>query len=206
VRRLGLRIASLAVAWAVSVVAQASAQTPVPCRPGPGTITIAHSRQARLFEDQRMDGYYACLYSDGHARYLSDNEHWQYGLVRFAGPYVAFVQSAESVESDIGVVNLRTGHAHYYEELAPPIEAMICPEVDSLVLKSDGAVAWIATNFLSEICGPEHPSATIEVRVHDRYGLHVLDSGPGIVPTSLRLSGSRLEWVDAGQVRSVTLH
>jgi hypothetical protein len=206
VRRLRPVIASLALAWAVTVAGQASAQAPVPCRPGHGTTTIAHSRNARLFEDERTDGYYACLYSDGHARYLSDNEHYEYGLVRFAGPYVAFVQSVESVATDVGVVNLRTGHAHYYQELAPAVEDSVCAEVDSLVLKSDGAVAWIATNFLGEICGPVHPGATIEVRVHDRYGLHVLDSGIGIVPASLRLSGSLLAWVDAGQARTATLH
>jgi hypothetical protein len=195
----------MVLALAVTLAAQASAQTPVPCRPDPGTTTIAHSRYARLFEDAHTDAYYACLYSDGHARELSDNEHYEYALVRFAGPYVAFVQSIESAESDVGVVNLRTGHAHYYEELAAPIEASVCPEVRSLVLSPDGAVAWIATNFLGEVCGPEHPRPTIEVRLADRYGLHVLDSGRGIVSTSLRLSGSTIEWVDAGRAHSVAL-
>ncbi len=198
--------ASTVLAMAVTLAAQASAETPVPCRPGPGTTTIAHSRYARLFEDAHTDAYYACLYSDGHARELSDNEHYEYALVRFAGPYVAFVQSIESAESDVGVENLRTGHARYYEQLAAPIEASVCPEVGSLVLSTDGAVAWIATNFLGEVCGPEHPRPTIEVRLADRYGLHVLDSGQGIVSTSLRLSGSTIEWVDAGRSRSVTLH
>jgi hypothetical protein len=202
--RTGL-VASTVLALAVTLPAQASAQTPVPCRPGPGTTTIAHSRYARLFEDAHTDAYYACLYTDGHARELSDNEHYGYALVRFAGPYVAFVQSIESAESDVGVVNLRTGHAHYHEELAAPIEASVCPEVGSLVLSPDGAVAWIATNFLGEVCGPEHPPPTTEVRLADRYGLHVLDSGQGIVSTSLRLSGSTIEWVDAGRARSVAL-
>ncbi len=204
-QRTGL-IASSALALLVTLAAQASAQTPVPCRPGSGTITIAHSRYARLFEDEHTDAYYACLYSDGHARDLSDNEHYQYALVRFAGPYVAFVQSIESVESDVGVVNLRTGRAHYYQELVAPIEASVCPEVGSLVLSPGGAVAWIATNFLGGVCGPEHPRPTIEVRLADRYGQRVLDGGQGIVPTSLRLSGSTLEWIDAGRARSVALH
>jgi hypothetical protein len=203
--RTGLA-ASAVLALAVTLAAHASAHTLVPCRPGRGTTTIAHSRYARLFEDAHTDAYYACLYSDGHARELSDNEHYEYALVRFAGPYVAFVQSIESAESDVGVVNLRTGHVHYYEELAAPIEASVCPEVGSLVLSSDGAVAWIATNFLGEVCGPEHPRPTIEVRLADRYGLHVLDSGQGVVSTSLRLSGSTLEWVDAGRARSAALY
>jgi hypothetical protein len=158
--RTGL-VASTVLALAVTLPAQASAQTPVPCRPGPGTTTIAHSRYARLFEDAHTDAYYACLYTDGHARELSDNEHYGYALVRFAGPYVAFVQSIESAESDVGVVNLRTGHAHYHEELAAPIEASVCPEVGSLGLSPDGAVAWIATNFLGEVCGPEHDRSSL---------------------------------------------
>jgi FtsP/CotA-like multicopper oxidase with cupredoxin domain len=72
------------------------------------------------------------------------------------------------------------------------------------VLKSDGAVAWIATNFLGTFC-ISPPGPAIEVRRHDRRGLRVVASGTGIVPTSLHLSGSVLHWIDGGMARSATL-
>lgn len=195
---------SVAVAWAISLAGGASAQARIPCRPASGTTTIAHSTSARIFEDERDGNDYACLYSDGHARYLSSSEHYEYRLVRFAGSYVAYVQNIEGVDDHVGVVNLRTGHVGNYEEVRP-IGNAVCPQVDSLVLRSDGAAAWIATNFLAQGFCENPPGPAIEVRLHDRHGLRVVDSGTGITPASLRLSGSMLRWVDAGHVRSATL-
>ena len=197
-------ISPVAVAWAISVAGQASAQARIPCRSAPGTTTIAHSTTTRIFEDERDGNDYACLYSDGHAHYLSSSEHYEYRLVRFAGSYVAFVQNIEAVDDHVGVMNLRTGRVGNDQEVRP-IDNAVCPQVDSLVLKSDGAVAWIATNFLAEGFCENPPGPAIEVRRHDRRGLRVVDHGTGIVPTSLHLSGSLLRWVDAGHVRSATL-
>jgi len=131
-------------------------------------------------------------------------EHYEYRLVRFAGSYLAYVQNIEGVDDHVGAMNLRTGRVGNYEEVRP-IENAVCPQVDSLVLNSNGAVAWIATNFLADGFCETVPGATIEVRRRDRRGLHVVDQGTGIVPTSLRLSGSLLRWVDAEHVRSATL-
>lgn len=203
VRRLtGLAVA-LAAAGAVCVTGQATAQARIPCRPSAGTTTIAASRKARLFSDERTDNDYACLYSSGRARYLSPAEHFEYPSVRFAAPYIAFVQSTESVESSIGVMNLVTGRERTYELVAPT--SLVCAEVGSLVLRSNGTAAWIATNGLAEECGPVAFTASVEVRLADRHGLRVLESATGIVPTSLRLSGSLLHWVNSGQARSTTL-
>ena len=194
----------VAVAWAISLAGQASARARIPCRPAAGTTTIAHSTRARIFEDERDGNDYACLYSDGHAHYLSSSEHYEYRLVRFAGSFVAYVQNINAVDDHVGVMDLRTGRVGNYEEVRP-INHAICPKVDSLVLKWDGVVAWIATNFAAEGFCENPPGPAIEVRVHDRHRLRVVDSGTGIVPTSLHLSGSVLRWVDAGRVRSATL-
>jgi hypothetical protein len=177
--------------------------TRIPCRPGPGTTTIAHSATARIFSDDSNGNDYACLYSNGHARYLSTTEHYEYRLVRFAGSYVGFVANIEAIDDHVGVMDLRTGRLHNYQEVSP-ISRAVCPQVDSLVLKSDGAVAWIATNFLGSGCS-NPPCPAIEVRRHDRRGLRIIGHGTGIVPTSLHLSGSVLHWTDAGQMRSATL-
>ena len=181
-----------------------AAQAKIPCRPGPGTTTIAHTSKARLFSYEANGNDYACLYSNGHPRYVSTTEHFEYPLVRFAAPYIAYVPNVEAVPDDVHVMDMRTGHTHTYAAVKP-IGTFICEQVESLAVKRDGAVAWIATNFLSSLCEPM-AGATIEVRAHDKLGLRVLDSGLAIKPKSLSLSGSTLRWVDGGATRTATLH
>lgn len=207
-RRSLLRRHAGAIACAVTTAAaligaDTSAAAAVQCQPGPGTTTIAQSREARVFEDELDGNDYACLYSVGVPRLLSSAEHFGYRLVRFAGSYVAFVQTIDTADDHLGVVNMRTGRAHEYLEAAP-IRNAVCPEVRSLVLRFDGAIAWIATNFKGPYC-LNPPGPVVEVRLHDRRGLRVLDRGLGIAPGSLRLKGSRVRWVDRGHRRSATI-
>ncbi len=203
----GLAVATGA-AHAAAVPARRAAR--IPCRPAPGTTTIAQSRRARVFSDDRNGNDYACLYSDGRARYLSSSEHYEYRLVRFAGAYVAFVVNVEASDDHVGVMNLRTGRLQSLQAVSPTAQTGLaqCPiatlpicyvvglQVDALVLKATGAAAWIATNSATP---------TIEVRRHDRRGLRILDHGTAILPSSLRLSGSALHWTDAGTERTATL-
>jgi len=174
----------------------------IPCRPGAGSYTIAQSSAARLFTG--ADGNdYACLYSVGRAFYLSPDEHYEYRLVHFSGPYAAYVQNIEASDDNVGEMDLRTGHLRTFE-IATPIENSVCYEVGSLALKADGAIAWIGTNFLGFAC-PSPPGPEIEVRRHDRRGLRILDHGTGIVPGSLRLLNGVLSWTDGGVKRKATL-
>ncbi len=174
----------------------------ISCHAGTRSTTIAASRSARLFTAANGNDY-ACLYRVGRVFYLSGSEHYQYELVRFAGPYVAYVQSIEANDEDIGEIDLRNGHSHSFE-IASPIEDTVCFGVGSLVLKGDGALAWIGTNFLGEDC-MSPPGPEIEVRRHDRRGLAILDGAPQIVPDSLQLHGAALSWTDDGIPRSSTL-
>jgi hypothetical protein len=201
--RVALGVAA-AVACSMALSGLALAHEEIPCRPGPGTTTIAQSKRARIFEDHRDENDYACLYSNGHPRLLSPSEHYGYPIVRFAGPYVAFVPTTRSArEGNVWVMDLRSGHKHSYVEVQP-FENGICGEAVSLVLKSDGALAWTARNYL-EGC-PQSPPPTVEVRVHDRHGLRVLETAPGIVATSLHISGSTVSWVNGGSTRTATLY
>jgi hypothetical protein len=202
-RGVGLGAAALAAVLG-TLAGQASAQARVPCRPGPGTTTIAHSKKARIFEDTRNENDYACLYSNGHPRLLSPSEHYGYPIVRFAGPYVAYVPTTEGSQGEVTVMNLRNGHKHSYQSEQPYEQVNLCGEVVSLVLKSDGAVAWTARNF-GERC-PHAPAATVEVRVHDRHGLRVLESDAAIVPSSLHLSHSTLSWLKGTETHTATLY
>ncbi len=228
--------AFLAWSWAPTVTAAAaagrapgtarvaSAARRVPCRQARGTTTIAHSARARIFSDEHTGDDYACLYSSGRARFLSTTEHWEYRLVRFSGRYVAFVAFAESANAYVGVMNLSTGRVRRfreYEEVAPikappdecpsavPNCSVVCPQVDSLVLKPDGAVAWIAVNFPAPStpdtsCGTQIAPVT-EVRRHDPRGLEVIATGAGILPSSLRLAGAALSFSDDGHTVTSTL-
>jgi len=72
--------------------------------------------------------------------------------------------------------------------------------VDSLVLKPDGAVAWIGTG--SSI--GTHAVLT-EVRRVDRRGEALLDSGAAVRSRSLRLRGSLLSWTHGRTSRTATL-
>jgi hypothetical protein len=71
----------------------------------------------------------------------------------------------------------------------------------SIVIKPDGAVAWIAR--MSSL-GGGHPELQV-LAANAGASARLLDSGDGVAPASLRLHGSRLTWKHGGQVRSATL-
>jgi hypothetical protein len=174
----------------------------IPCRPSAGSATIAQSPAARLFT--AADGNdYACLYGIGRAFYLSSAEHYDYKLVHFSGPYVAYVQNIEASDDNVGELDLRSGRLRTFE-IATPIHNSVCYGVGSLALKADGAIAWIGTNFLGFAC-ISPPGPEIEVRRHDRRGLRILDRSGRIVPGSLRLLKGVLSWTDGAVKRRSTL-
>jgi hypothetical protein len=72
--------------------------------------------------------------------------------------------------------------------------------VTSLVLRLDGAVAWIATGHS---LGARH--SLVEVHKVEKHGASLLDSGPAIGTRSLRLHGSALRWRHGKQTRSGSL-
>jgi hypothetical protein len=73
-------------------------------------------------------------------------------------------------------------------------------QVIDLVLKADGAVAWIATANSIVRHGRD-----IEVHKNDPGGSRLLDAGGAIGATSLVLSGSQLTWKHGAAVRRATL-
>jgi hypothetical protein len=74
--------------------------------------------------------------------------------------------------------------------------------VSSIVVRRDGAVAWVAR--ASSLGGGGQSS--LQVLAADAgSGARLLDSGAGIAPASLALHGSRLTWKDGGQSRSASL-
>ncbi len=76
-------------------------------------------------------------------------------------------------------------------------------EAGAMVVKSDGAVAWIA-----DIVEDAMPKDLITYQVHavDKNGSRVLASGPSIEPSSLALAGSTLYWTQGGEPMSSVLN
>jgi hypothetical protein len=115
--------------------------------------------------------------------------------------YATTRYGVDTVSSAVVVRDLRTGR----QLRTLPASNVGLPEsvqiVESLVVKSDGAIAWISRTF--SIIG--RGSTQLEVQRADARGQAVLDSGRSIRSRSLRLRGSTLTWRDAAGTRSASL-
>jgi hypothetical protein len=117
-----------------------------------------------------------------------------------AGDLVAYGVERCGVDTGSASVSvLRVADGKQLRSLAS-ISGSVGPEsyqaVDSLVVKRNGSVAWIAT--VTSIIG--RGSRT---EVHANRTL--LDSGAQIKPRSLKLHGSKLTWIDGAVTRSASL-
>jgi hypothetical protein len=163
-------------------------------------VDIYHDRGVRI---------HGCAY--GHKSFLLGQEVEECsgvpcGGVRrdvLSGPFVAYEEGSggEATNTYLVVVrNLRTGRIIRSLPTGTPVISRpswvgIGPTTE-IVLKSDGAVAWIV----------ETGSPT-EYQVHavDQSGSRVLASGTDIDPSSLALAGSTLYWTQGGQPFSASL-
>lgn len=126
-------------------------------------------------------------------------------LTSFNGSYAAYFLGWEATtcvfyesagaehcgESLFESVNLRTGHVRV--SAAEQSTGTVEPP-KALVVSHDGWIAWIA---------PER-SGTAPLLVRDSKGERTLDSGP-IDRKSLRVSGEKVRWTDAGVPHSAVL-
>jgi Lactonase, 7-bladed beta-propeller len=74
--------------------------------------------------------------------------------------------------------------------------------VPRIVVKRDGAMAWIACRGRGTHCFRQHAD---EVHIHDALGTRLLSSAPGHVSTHLSLAGTTLSYEIAGIRRHVPL-
>jgi hypothetical protein len=74
--------------------------------------------------------------------------------------------------------------------------------VPRLLVKRDGAIAWIACRGRGTHCFRQHAD---EVHIHDALGTRLLSSAPGQVSTYLSLTGSTLGYEIGGSRRRVPL-
>jgi hypothetical protein len=129
---------------------------------------------------------------------------------KLAGPLVAyeyFFVAGESGEQEekflIIVRDLRSGHVLHKVPTGIPrpenaASAIGAGFATTIVLKSDGAVAWINERPLGE-------ATEYQVHALDKTGNRLLATGTDIDPHSLALAGSTLYWTQGGKPYSTRL-
>lgn len=177
--------------------------------PKVGKFALVVDAQAEVYEagGRFVREMFACAYASGHAYALGPKAECigsgGCGGVEKAtvgAAFVAYEKFAVASEPFVGetssywrviVRNLRTGRVVHRANSTGSF-------VQDLVVKSDGAVAWIVdTSFLPE----EHAVVAV-----DKTGTRTLASGPGIAPSSLTLTGNTLSWIESGRMASAVLN
>jgi hypothetical protein len=206
---------------------RAAARFP-PCRPGhAGDITA--DEQAQVFVSPGEAGTahaYACTYAASRTYDLGLNseaieerssesnlapEH--YATYRLAGNILAYEyyhpwpNGANYTGARFLVIvrDLRTGRIIHRVPSghAPPHSGYVgSGETIDILVKHDGAVAWIARDLARET---KSRDAFDEIYKLDRTGLHVLAAGQHIATSSFSLIGSTLFWTERGHTRTATL-
>jgi hypothetical protein len=200
---------------------------PAKCRPG-HSRQIAANAHAQLYlapEPHALPEYlgvYGCVYGRHRPIFLGGlpdpssqgDEGIQHATL--AGSMAAYEEffiggyGSERAERRVVVRDLRSGRVlHRVPNGTPPTPepgGVGIGNVVSLVVKSDGAVAWIAGD--GEVVSPSNPSVKVsayQVEAVDASGNRLLASGAEIDPHSLRLAGSTLYWTQEGKTMSATL-
>jgi hypothetical protein len=228
VRRLLSLAVSVSLILVLAPTAEASSHRHVwRCRPNRPNVVVAN-KQAEVFEvGYTFEGNFYPLHFDGCAYGSQRPIMLGFALMgggsggavgsdhyTLAGTTVAYAQDRlegpgnNSESWAVVVVNLRSGkRLRDVSTGAPP-----CPHspqlsgvgpVDSLVLKADSAVAWIATD-VQKAC--PQPAETREVHALDSSGERLLATGTDIAPHSLKLAGGTIYWRQGGRSFSTSLH
>jgi hypothetical protein len=175
------------------------------CGPA-GAKTLAIDRQARVYESG--GNVYGCSTASRRSYRLGASarsiREGRAGPVALAGTDVGYgytVYGVDTVSAQVLVRDLATGKQLRSEPATTgPARVESVESVDSVVVKPDGAVAWIGQSG-SVVSGPTNT----EVDRADARGLAKLDTGSGIDPHSLRLHGATVTWRHNGSSRSASL-
>lgn len=124
-------------------------------------------------------------------------------LVALSGTVAAYETYFEefapiSVSRRVVVRDLRTGRVLHSASVESPEPAEANVQTTAIVVKADGAVAWIV----------ETPKSAAEFQLHalDSSGSRLVASGSDIAPGSLALAGNTLYWTQGARAMSTTLN
>jgi hypothetical protein len=176
----------------LAVCATSAAGAATPCRP-PGAHLLASDPHAQVYALD--NAVYGCDRNTHEATKLGVTTNCvaaaRVDHLALAGDVVAHGVDRCGVDAGSTTVIVRRLSDGKQLRAYPAIRGPVGPEsyesLGSLVVKPDGAVAWIATaRSIVRASGGE----TIQVHANGM----LLEAGPGIKPHSLRLHGSRLTW------------
>jgi hypothetical protein len=182
-----------------------------------GSITLLRSREARVFrKGPHRITKYACHLRRGVPIALDygfgdfPNTTLRPPRMALAGPLVAVVESSGVCGTCggydvVNVYDLRTGlQANGYAPRGAPDFGNLDLSLEDLarvVVNREASVAWSSCYSLH--C-PRGKGGVWAFPAGTRKPQEI-DSGPGIVPGSIRLRGRRLSWVHSGKRRSTQL-
>jgi hypothetical protein len=211
---------SLAAAVATAAITAATSlglatTTPIalassPCLPQGATIVTENSAGIVYAVD---DSVYACSVRTGHGTRLGSSGlgggRPTVGRVVLAGEYLVYATHTMGVDtgtSELFARWLSTGRVISTASAFPTaLGVESSTTIDALVARPSGAYAWIVSG--GSII---HPSS-FNVGVYEAKPLarsatiKLLDQGPAIAPTSLKLRGTRLSWRHGSEIRQATL-
>jgi hypothetical protein len=198
------------------------------CRPGHAYLITANAKAQVFSAPPRGEAppeVFACVYGD-HPSYrlgaeaslgaseqsdLAPEEFARYRLAGIVVAYETFHPYPNAGDPDgaawfVVVRNLLTGRILHRAPTgpAPPHAHYVgIGETTNIVVKPDGAVAWVACDVSRE---GELQNRYSEIRAEDRSGRRLLAAGENVEPDSLVLVGSILFWTQDGHTRSAVLH
>lgn len=190
---------------AVCAYAGATPRSPV-CGPA-GAHTLASSSSARVYS--RSEAVFGCAAGGARSYRLGQlgpcNGANHVSPVVLAGTVAAFGSERCGVDTASSQVIVRRLSDGGTLSRSPAITAAYGAEafqaVTAVVVKRDGAVAWIAT-----IHGIGVSGSPVEVHERDPHrAALLLDKGDSIRTGSLRRHGSRVSWRDGRSLRHATL-
>jgi hypothetical protein len=206
-------IPTVATAGTATVAAAGTGSGRFPVTFGPGPVvcepfqahTLASDRAAVVYS---LDGEaYGCSRPTGPTYKLGSVKlcigATRVGPFALAGDVVAYGSETCGVDSSSSQAiarNLESGHTLRREPATSRTLVEQEGGLQSIVVKADGSIAWIA----AEQSLGNH-GRLLQVRKDDRGGDTLLSSSLAVLPSSLKLHGSRLTWRDAGKLRSATL-
>lgn len=219
--RFGVALGSvLVLLLAVASVSDAKSRHRTPPRCPAGHPLVAADARAEVYEAFNPYGslsIYGCAYNQRRSYTLGDPEEcggggggggcagiWTATLM-LAGTDVAFWEESQR-SAPLIVRDLRTGRVlHKLRMGTPPLIEPDAGYATAIVVKSDGAVAWIVGH---EFVGPEGhgPPPVYEVEAADKTGRRLLATGSDIDFSSLALVGSTLYWTQGGKPVSASLN
>ncbi len=209
-RDLGLLALYAACAIAIGVVivvalsgCVSTAAAAAPCRPAK-TMTIAKTKDARMFKSSRSGNIYGCLFSRNKSVLLDRSEEpaaiTEVLHARIAGRFALL--AVDAVDDAFGFDHYHLTYASLKSGKVREISATKRAggeRFTDIELSSKGPCAWIQEKTI------ENDALQHEVYKRDANGIKRLDVGVGIVPNSLKLKGEVVSWQNAGKTRTARL-